>query len=46
MIESEEALDAEVTAVENFFVQGCASLLKIFEAVRHESSESGTNIMD
>jgi hypothetical protein len=46
MIESEETLDAEVAAAEDFLVQISASLLKMFKAVRHESSESGANIMD
>jgi hypothetical protein len=46
MIESKEALHAEVAAVENFFVQVAAKSLKIFEAIRHDSSWSGTMIMD
>ena len=37
MIEREEALDAETTAAENFFVQLGAKFLKIFEAVGHRS---------
>jgi len=35
MIEREEALDAETTAAENFFVQLGAKFLKIFKAVGH-----------
>jgi hypothetical protein len=46
MIESEETLHAEVAAIKDFFVQIGASLLKMFEAVRHASSESETNIMN
>jgi hypothetical protein len=46
MIESEEALHAEVAAVENFFIQIGPKFLKIFEAVRHDSSRREANIMD
>src|ERR1700722_5182735 len=46
MIEGEEAFHAEVAAIENFFVQVGANFLKVFETIRHESSESGANIMD
>src|SRR5580704_18994620 len=44
MIEGEETLHAKVAAIENFFVQVGAKFLKVFEAIRHESSESGANI--
>jgi hypothetical protein len=40
VIESEETFHAEMAAIEDFFVQVGASFLKVFEAVRHESSES------
>ena len=46
VIESKKALHAEVAAVENLFVQVAAKSLKIFEAIRHDSSESGMIIMD
>src|SRR5713226_8341181 len=42
VIESEEALDAEVAAAEDFLVQVSAKLLKIFQAIGHDSS--GGNI--
>src|SRR5713101_1136811 len=38
MIESKEALHAEVAAAENFLVQVGARLLKIFQAIAHGSS--------
>jgi hypothetical protein len=46
MIQREESLHAKVAAIENFFVQIGTSLLKIFKAVCHGSSESGAIIMD
>jgi hypothetical protein len=46
MIEGEEAFDAEVAAVEDFFVKVGAELLKIVEAIGHESSGIGGDIMD
>jgi hypothetical protein len=45
MIEREEAFHAQVAAVENFLVQVGAKFLKIFETVRHDSSESEAAIM-
>jgi hypothetical protein len=45
MIESEKALDAEVTAIQDFLIQIGAKFLKIVETVRHDSSESGAAIM-
>jgi hypothetical protein len=38
MVESEEALDAEMAAAEDFLVQPGAKFLKIFQAIRHGSS--------
>jgi hypothetical protein len=38
VIESEEALDAEVAATENFLIQVGAKFLKIFQAIGHDSS--------
>src|SRR5260370_41298598 len=53
VVESEETLDAEVAAAEDFFVEVGAKFLKIFQAIGHVSSEGdifqGTNraaIMD
>jgi len=45
MIESEEALHAEVAAIQDFLVQVGARFLKIVETVCHDSSESGAAIM-
>jgi hypothetical protein len=36
VVESEEALDAEVAAAEDFFVEVSAKFLKIFQPISHE----------
>jgi len=46
MVQSEEAFDAEVAAIEDFFVEVGAEFLKIVEAVGHESSGNVEIIMD
>src|SRR2546427_789035 len=38
VVESEEALDAEMAAAEDFLVQVSAKSLKIFQAIGHDSS--------
>src|SRR6266581_2227217 len=38
MVESKEALDAEVAASEDFLVQIGAKFLKVFQAIGHDSS--------
>src|SRR5216683_3529232 len=38
MVESEEALDAQMAAAEDFLVQVGAKFLKIFQAIGHDSS--------
>src|SRR5216684_3522794 len=43
MVESEEALDAEVAAAEDFLIQLGAKFLKIFQAICHRSS-GGTSL--
>jgi hypothetical protein len=43
VIESEEALDAEVAAAEDFLIQVGAKLLKIFQAIGHGSSAGTTS---
>jgi hypothetical protein len=45
MIEGEKSFEAEVAAIEDFLVQAGAKLLKIFEAVRHDSSGNAEAIM-
>src|SRR5690242_16535152 len=45
MIEGEKSFQAEMAAIEDFFVQAGAKLLKIFEAVRHDSSGNAEAIM-
>src|SRR5260370_19391605 len=42
VVESEEALDAEVAAAEDFLVQVGTKLLKIFQAIGHDSSGGNT----
>src|SRR6266699_509051 len=38
MVESKEALDAEVAASEDFLIQIGAKFLKVFQAIGHDSS--------
>jgi hypothetical protein len=45
MIEGEESFQAEMAAIEDFLVQAGAKLLKIFQAVRHDSSGNAEAIM-